>query len=143
MPRAPVPHDVDEFLRRPNPAVVASLRRDGFPHSVATWYDWEDQRILLNMDEGRLRLQQMRHDPRVALTVLDEDDWGRHISLIGHVVSIEEDVELRDIDRLSVRYSGEPFRRRDRRRFSAWVAVDRWHGWAGPTAWPVDSARTE
>ena len=66
MPQAPLPADVDEFVRRPNPAVVASLRRDGAPHTVDTWYDWDNNRVLLNMDESRLRLRFMRHDPRVA-----------------------------------------------------------------------------
>lgn len=139
MPPAPVPPDVDEFLRKPNPAVVASLRRDGLPHTVATWYGWEDDRVLLSMDESRLRLRFMLRDPRVALTVLDHDDWGRHVSLLGRVVAIEEDVGLRDIDRLAVRYTGVPFRTRDRRRVSAWIAIDAWHGWVGAQAWPVDS----
>jgi PPOX class probable F420-dependent enzyme len=140
MPPAPVPPDVDAFLHRPNAAVVASLRGDGSPHSVATWYDWDGSQVLLNMDESRLRLQFMRQDPRVALTVLDED-WGRHVSLIGTIVSLEEDVDLKDIDRLAVRYTGQPFRRRDRRRFSAWMRVDRWHGWDGPGPWPVTADR--
>jgi PPOX class probable F420-dependent enzyme len=139
MPQTPVPPDVDEFLRRPNPAVIASLRRDGAAHTVATWYDWDDNRVLVNMDEGRLRLRFMRRDPRVALTVLDDDGWGRHVSVLGRIVSIEEDVELRDIDRLAIRYTGEPFRTRDRRRFSAWIEVDSWHGWSGPEPWPVDA----
>lgn len=139
MPQPPVPADVDEFLRRPNPAVIATLRRDGSPHTVATWYDWDDGRVLVNMDESRLRLRFMRHDPRVALTVLDDEDWGRHVSLLGRVVSIEEDVGLRGIDRLAVRYTGEPFRTRDRRRFSAWIEVDTWHGWVGPGPWTLDS----
>jgi PPOX class probable F420-dependent enzyme len=137
MPATPVPADVDEFLRRPNPAVVASLRRDGSPHTVATWYDWKDNQVLLNMDESRLRLQFMRRDPRVALTVLGNKGWYRHISLLGRVVSLEEDLELRDIDRLALRYTGEPFRTRDRRRFSAWIKIEAWHGWDGPQPWQV------
>jgi PPOX class probable F420-dependent enzyme len=129
VPPAPVPPDVDEFLARPNPAVVATLRPDGAPHTVPTWYDWEDGRILLNMDETRLRLGFMRRDPRVALTVLDAESWYRHISLLGRVVSIEDDPELADIDRLALRYQGRPFGTRDRRRVSAWMEPDRWHGW--------------
>ena len=136
MPRTPVPPDVDAFLRRPNPAVVASLRPDGSPHTVATWYDWDGTRLLLNMDESRLRLRFMRRDPRVAVTVLDAESWYRHVSLLGRVALLEEDVDLRDIDRLSVRYSGEPFRTRDHRRYSAWVDVEAWHGWDGPDPWP-------
>src|SRR5918911_505558 len=104
MPRPPVPPDVDEFLARPNPAVVATLRPDGSPHTAATWYDWEDGRVLLNMDESRVRLGYLRRDPRLALTVLDDGSWYRHVSLLGRVVSLEEDPELVDIDRLPPPY---------------------------------------
>src|SRR2546423_9309697 len=113
MPRAPVPPEVDEFLRLPNPAVIATLRPDGSPHTVPTWYDWDDGRVLLNMDEDRLRLRFIRRDPRVALTVLGgEEGWYRHVSLLGRVVEIVDDAELRDIDRLALRYTGAPFRTR-------------------------------
>jgi PPOX class probable F420-dependent enzyme len=131
MPRLPLPAHLDAFLAEPNAAVVATLRRDGSPHTVATWYDWQNGRALLNMDAGRLRLAHIRRDQRVALTVLDED-WGKHVSLLGRIVEIYDDVDLADIDRLSVRYQGAPFGRRDRRRVSAWLRPDAWHGWDGP-----------
>jgi PPOX class probable F420-dependent enzyme len=129
VPEAPVPSELDDFLSRANPAVVASLRADGSPHTAATWYDWEDGRVLLNMDESRLRLRFLRDDPRVSLTVLDEDNWYRHVTLMGRVVSIEDDPNLTDIDRLSRRYRDEPYRDRNRKRVSAWVEVERWYGW--------------
>jgi PPOX class probable F420-dependent enzyme len=131
MPPVPVPPEIDEFLALPNAAVVATLRRDGAPHTVATWYDWEDGRALLNLDEGRLRLANIRRDQRVALTVLGED-WGMHVSLLGRIVELYDDVGLNDIDRLAHRYGGVPFSRRDRGRVSAWLQPERWHGWNGP-----------
>ena len=135
MPGLPVPPEVDEFLSRPNPAVVATLRPDGSPHTAATWYDWEDGRVLLNMAETRLRLGFLRRDPRAALTVLDKGSWYRHVSLLGRVVSIEDDVDLADIDRLARRYTGRDYRSREQKRVSAWLEPDRWHGWAGGDAW--------
>jgi PPOX class probable F420-dependent enzyme len=129
VPTPPVPPEVDAFLARANPAVVATLRPDGSPHSAATWYDWEDGRILLNMEDSRLRLGYLRRDPRVSLTVLDADDWYKQVTLMGRAASIEADPDLRDIDRLSQRYRGAPYRIRDRARFSAWVEVERWYGW--------------
>jgi PPOX class probable F420-dependent enzyme len=129
MPRVPVPPEVDAFLAHANPAVVATLRPDGSPHTAATWYDWEDGRVLLNMEDTRLRLGYLRRDPRVSLTVLSAESWYHHVSLLGRVVSIEEDADLRDIDRLSLRYTGKPYRKRDRTRFSAWMEPERWHGW--------------
>ena len=62
----PVPPEVEEFLRRANPAVVGTLRPDGSPHTVPTWYDWDEGLVLLNMDESRLRLRFLRRDPRAA-----------------------------------------------------------------------------
>lgn len=132
MPRVPVPAEVSEFLSHPNPAVIATLRPDGSPHTVPTWYDWEDGRVLLNMEDSRVRLRYMRVDPRVSLTVLAENDWYHHVSLMGRIVSIEEDVDLRDIDRLALRYTGKPYRKRDRKRFTAWLEPESWHQWPPP-----------
>ena len=135
MPRSPVPQSVSEFLARPNPAVVATLRADGSPHTAATWYDWDGERVLLNMDETRLRLSYLRRDPRVALTVLDSESWYRHVSLLGRAVSIEDDPDLVDIDRLAHRYTGNAYRNRTGKRVSAWIEVERWHGWSGGGPW--------
>jgi hypothetical protein len=60
MRRPPLPAELDEFLRRPNPSVIATLRPDGSPHTAATWYLWEDGRVLVNMDESRKRLACLR-----------------------------------------------------------------------------------
>ncbi len=128
MPKPPLPEELDEFLARPNPAVIGTLRPDGAPHTVATWYLWEQGRILVNMDASRRRLDYMRRDPRVSLTVLHED-WYKHVSLRGRVVSLEEDAGLADIDRIARHYRGKPYPTRDRARYSAWIEVATWHAW--------------
>ena len=131
MPRVPVPPEIDAFLAAPNPAVVATVSPAGEPHTAATWYDWEDGRVFLNMDESRLRLRYMRANPGVALTVLAANDWYAQVTLLGRVVSIEDDPDLAGIDRLSIRYTGRPFANRQARRVSAWMEPERW------TAWPL------
>ena len=40
MPKPPIPEELQALLREPNPAVIATLKPDGAPHSVATWYLW-------------------------------------------------------------------------------------------------------
>jgi len=132
VPPPPVPPEIDAFLHEPNPAVVATLRDDGSPHSVPTWYDWEDGLVLLNMDATRRRLEHLRRDPRVALTVLQKDDWYSHVTLFGVVERIEDDPELTDIDRLSFRYRGAEFRNRESPRVSAWMRPTRWTVWPRP-----------
>lgn len=129
MSKPPLPAEAVSMLGKPNPAVITTLRSDGQPVSTATWYLWDDGRVLVNMDEGRRRLEHVRNDPRVTVTVLDEDGWYTHVSLIGRVAEVREDDGLADIDRLAEHYTGSPYPERERRRFSAWVEVDRWHGW--------------
>jgi PPOX class probable F420-dependent enzyme len=127
VPLAPLPGELVEFLEQPHAAVIATVRSDGAPYSAATWYDWDDGRILVNMDFERLRLSHMRHDPRVALTVLDLGDWYRAVTVLGRVVEIHDDEGLRDIDRLSMRYRGNPYWNRDRQRVTALIEPERWH----------------
>ena len=108
---------------------MTTLRSDGTPVSVATWYVLDGDRILVNLDHTRKRLQHLRDDPRVALTVLDKDSWYTHVSIVGRVVEIADDEELRDIDRISKHYTGKEYPVRDSPRVSAWIEIERWHGW--------------
>ncbi|RZB18964.1 PPOX class F420-dependent oxidoreductase [Streptomyces sp. F001] len=129
MSKPPLPAEADALLRRANPCVMATLRADGTPVSTPTWYVWDDGRVLISMDEGRVRLKHLRRDPRVTLTVLDKDNWYTHVTLIGRATELKEDEGLADIDRLSRHYTGSPYPDRVRARVSAWIEVDRWHGW--------------
>jgi PPOX class probable F420-dependent enzyme len=133
--RPPLPASLVEFLSDPNPAVIATIAPDGSLHTAATWYLWEDGRVLVNMDASRRRLQHLRNDPRVSLTVLGNDDWSRHVSLSGRVTSLEPDSEFEAIDRLARHYSGQPFALRERDRVSGWIEIDSWHAWAGAQPW--------
>jgi PPOX class probable F420-dependent enzyme len=129
MTTAPLPEQTRELLAKPNPAVITSLRPDGQPVSVATWYLLDGDRILVNMDVGRKRLDYLRNDPRVSLTALDETSWYTHVSVQGRVVEFVDDPDLSDIDRLSRHYTGDPYSNRDRGRVSAWIEIESWHGW--------------
>jgi PPOX class probable F420-dependent enzyme len=127
VPQTPLPPELVEFLKEPRAAVIATVRSDGAPYTAATWYDWEDGRVLVNMDFERLRLSHMRHDPRVAITVLDIGDWYHAVTILGRVVELRDDEGLVDIDRLSQRYRRAPYWNRDRKRVTAMIEPGRWH----------------
>jgi PPOX class probable F420-dependent enzyme len=120
--------DVVDMLRRPNPAVMATVRADGAPVTVATWYLWVDGRILLSLDARRARLAHLRRDPRVSLTILDGEHWYRHVSVQG-TVTLTDDIGLADIDRLAIHYRGQPYPDRVRPRVTAWLEIQRVHVW--------------
>jgi PPOX class probable F420-dependent enzyme len=135
LPTPPLPQHVLDLLAQPNPAVMATIAADGRPVTVATWYLLEpDGTVLLGLDAGRARLNHLHKDPRVSLTALAQDDWYTHVSVQGRVVSIVDDEGLRDIDRISTHYTGQPYGNRERPRVSVHVEIDRWHGWSSGSA---------
>jgi nitroimidazol reductase NimA-like FMN-containing flavoprotein (pyridoxamine 5'-phosphate oxidase superfamily) len=83
--------------------------------------------VLVNMDFERLRLKHMRRDPRVTITVLDLADWYRAVTVLGRIVEIRHDEGLADIDRLSQRYRGTPYKNRERKRVTALIEPEYWH----------------
>jgi PPOX class probable F420-dependent enzyme len=129
MSNPPLPAEYDALLREPNACVIGTVMSDGSPHTVATWYLWEDGRALVNMDAGRARLEWMRKDPRVSLTVI-MDDWSQHISIRGRVTEfVGGEQGMDDIDRIARHYTGRPYPHRDRGRVSAWIEILSWHAW--------------
>ena len=134
MPKPPLPDELQRVLANPNPAIIGSVSPDGAPNTVATWYLWEDGRALVNMDQGRKRLEYLRNEPRVSLTVLDGDSWYRHITLHG-TITLEDDEGLEDIDRISTHYMGSPYSQRDRGRVTGRIEIESWHAWNGGKPW--------
>ena len=128
-----------EFLRQPQHAVIGWVGKDGRPFTVATWYDWDDGEILVNMDAGRRRLAWLKVGAPVCLTVLDAGNWYRHLSLYGEIARITEDLGLADIDRLALRYTGQPFSNRAKPRVSGSMSIRSWHGWDDAGPWQLGS----
>jgi PPOX class probable F420-dependent enzyme len=137
MPKAPLPPELERFAKEPHPAIVGTVRADGAPITAATWYDWDDGRIMLSMNLKERRIHHIRHEPRISLTILD-DNWYRHLSLLGQVVELREDADLVDLDRLSQRYVGTPRTRRDVTPITAIMEITHWHSY-GDIAASADS----
>jgi PPOX class probable F420-dependent enzyme len=129
MPRPPLPGPVVDLLGRPNPAVIATVRPDGQPVTVATWYLLDGDEIVVNMAATRKRLEHLRADPRVALTVLDTQSWYSHVSIVGRVTALLDDPDFAGIDRQCMKYNGHPYRNHRDPRVDAHIGIDTWHAW--------------
>jgi hypothetical protein len=126
--RATTPTALEAVLGQPNPAVLGFVRPDGKPNTVATWYQWENGRALVNVDEGRRRLEYLRENPSVSLTVLDGDSWDRHIALHGRRMTREGDPSSATSNAARAT-TAEPYAQRDRGRLSGWIQIESWLAW--------------
>ena len=76
-------------LRARNFAHFVTLNPDGSPHSTPLWIDAdEDGHILVNSAVGRRKDRNVRRDPRVAVSVHEQGDPYKWLSVQGTVVSI-------------------------------------------------------
>ena len=123
----PLPPVVVDLLSRPNPSVVATLRRDGSPVSAPVWYLWDDGEVLMTMSAASPRRRQLERDPRLTLTVLDAATWYRQVTLHGEVVDLTIDDDLSIIDRLSQHYDGRDYPERTRPGVTARIRVTGWN----------------
>lgn len=134
MPKPPLPAAIQEMLARPNPSVMSTLRSDGHPVSVATWYLWENDHVVVNFDCERVRIKHLQRDPRTTITVLAGEDWYTTISIQGRVIGWDEDADLAQIDRISRHYTGADYPVRDRPRVGARIKVLQWTPTRAPGA---------
>jgi PPOX class probable F420-dependent enzyme len=129
VPTTELPEPLREILAKPNLAVMTTLKPDGQPVSVATWYLMDGDGFLVNLDHTRKRIEYLRRDRRVALIVLDGDDPRGYISVQGSASAIRDDLDLADADRLWKQYVGDSYPDRTHKRVSVHIQVDRWHAW--------------
>ena len=99
-----------ELLRGTNFGQLVTLNADGSPQATVLWVDADDEHVLVNTAEGRTKDDNLRRDPRAAVSVVRGGDWYQWISVTGRVVEriTGPDAEAH-IDALSRRYDGEPW----------------------------------
>lgn len=93
-----------ELLDRPNFAHLATLRKDGSPHSAPVWIAREGDRILIVTEGGSIKGQNTASDPRVSISIVDFDDPYTGAQIQGRVVERRADPELKEYDAMSRKY---------------------------------------
>jgi PPOX class probable F420-dependent enzyme len=61
--------ELEEFLSRPNVAVVATMDPDGQPHAVPTWYEWGDGEIVFHTGQRTRKYRNLRNNPLVTFCI--------------------------------------------------------------------------
>ena len=98
-----------EVLKRPNYGHLATLMPDGSPHVSPVWIDVDGDVVLVNTVAGRTKERNVRRDPRVALSVRDQERIEDEVTIRGRVVQMTGEGALEHIHALSNKYRGEDF----------------------------------
>ncbi len=94
-------------LTDPNVGFLATVQEDGSPQVTPVWVDVDADHVLVNSVLGRRKELNVRRDPRVALSVAEQDDPYDHVDIRGRVVDfVVGDEAERHIDALAKKYMG-------------------------------------
>ncbi len=83
---------------------LATIHKDGTPHVTPVWFLFENGKFIVNTAEGRVKLNNVRRDPRVALLM---DQEYEYVLVEGRARIARERDPLKDIETLAIRYVGE------------------------------------
>ncbi|MFE9601945.1 PPOX class F420-dependent oxidoreductase [Streptomyces hokutonensis] len=88
-----------------NFASVATLRPDGAPQTSVVWIKREDDTVLFSSLQDRQKVRNLRHDPRVSLSVFDLANPYASVEIRG-TAEILPDPDKRLPHELSHKYLG-------------------------------------
>jgi PPOX class probable F420-dependent enzyme len=115
-----------ELLNEPQIATVATVMADGSPQLTPVWIDTDGEAILFNTAKGRVKHRNLVRNPKVAVTVVDKDDFYRLVNVRGTAEIVEEGADDH-IDKLAKKYLGAdsyPWRKADEQRVIVRVIPD-------------------
>ena len=123
-----LPDDLTALLRKPSTCYIATLMPDGSPQLTQTWVDTDGDHVLINTVEGFQKVNNVKRDQRVALTVSDPTQPSRYFGVRGRVVHTTTAGGAEHIEALSQKYLGGPypwFGGRDQVRVILTISADR------------------
>jgi PPOX class probable F420-dependent enzyme len=104
--------DVRRVLDGTSIAHLATVLPDGSPHAVPVYVGTHGDRIVFFTGPGMRKARNLRRDPRMALSIAPVDDPFKPVTIRGRVAEwLEGDDAWEIIDRLSTKYTGQPYPR--------------------------------
>ena len=119
---------VTKLFEGKNLVFIATIMKDGSPQLSPVWANFEEGHILVNTAEGRLKHKNILRDPRVAISVVDQNNPLDMTTIRGKVVEIIPDYSYEHANRLTKKYMGlekYPFRQPGEKRIILKIAPEK------------------
>src|SRR5262249_7201049 len=101
------------LIDRPNFAHLATLMKDGAPHSAPVWIARQGELITIITEDRSLKGKNTNRDARVSLSIVDFADPYEEVQIQGRVAERRPDPELKAYDAMSRKYVGRDWPYRD------------------------------
>ena len=110
---------VKKLFEEKNLVFIATLMKDGSPQLSPVWANFQDGYVLVNTAEGRIKHKNVLRDPRVAISVVSNNNPLDMTTIRGKVEQLIPDYDYKHADELTWQYMGRehyPFKRQDEKR---------------------------
>lgn len=98
--------EIKKLFEDKNLAFVATLMKDGTPQITPIWVDIENDIIVINTAEGRIKQKNLLRDPRVAISIVDRNNPYNMVTIRGKVVEQTTTGADLHIDKMAKKYLG-------------------------------------
>lgn len=105
---------IAKFFRSKNFGFLGTINKDGSPQVTPTWIDVikkgkngdidDDGIILINTAKDRIKQKNVSRDPRVSISMIDEDNPYSMLTIKGKVIKQTTEGADDHIDKLAKRY---------------------------------------
>ncbi len=105
------PNDFRDLLEDETKALLylATIMPDGSPQVTPVWFSTDQEDILINTNEGRVKDKNMKRRPWVALVIQDPGNQDRYLGIRGQVVGYTREGADEHINQLSLKYYDRPW----------------------------------
>ena len=96
---------VTKIIKKKSFAFLGTLMKDGSPHVSPVWIDIIDNNIILiNTAKGRIKQKNVSRDPRVSISLTDDENPYSMVTIRGQVIEQTSDGADEHIDKLAKKY---------------------------------------
>ena len=96
---------VTKIIKKKSFAFLGTLMKDGSPHVSPVWIDITDNNIILiNTAKGRIKQKNVSRDPRVSISLTDDENPYSMVTIRGQVIEQTSDGADEHIDKLAKKY---------------------------------------
>ncbi len=96
-----------KLIQGKNFGFLGTVNKDGSPQVTPVWIDTDGEFLLVNTAIGRVKERNTRRDPRVAVSIIKQDNPYSWITVNGKVMDWIDGSEAEaHIDKLAKKYTG-------------------------------------
>jgi PPOX class probable F420-dependent enzyme len=97
-----IPEGEHDLLISTALAHIATIGSRGEPQSTPVWFGWDGEYIRFSQTKRQQKYRNLRHDPRIALSMVDPRNPYRYLEVRGVVVAFEDDPDRAFVDSFSL-----------------------------------------